>query len=222
MMRLLWRPRTVPSLHQTPRHSSVLVNLSIPNSAQRRSILAIKPDRPSVSFRSRLRAPSHVFDVGIELSRSLAWIIVDLVTLVTACALTVDPNGLSSCPDPRMHALIWQQSGGEPWSFSVPGQGWPRVFPTVQDTIRGARASVGGQIRVGLTGLRADGAAAIAEMFAPCPNIAIAASQIAQLAERCRTHWRFKADPIYCALRPIAARGNGPTSWSRTPSRLPS
>ena len=34
----------------------------------------------------------------------------DLVTLVTACALSVDPK--------LMHALVWHQSGGEPWAVS--------------------------------------------------------------------------------------------------------
>jgi hypothetical protein len=145
----------------------------------------------------------------MALSRSLAWIVVDVVTLVTACALNVDPNGLTSRPDPMVMQLIWQQSGGEPWSLSAPRQGWPRVFPTVQDAIREARASVGGQIRVGLTGLPANGPAATAEMFAPCLNIAFATSQIAQLAERCKTLWRFKADPIYCAI--AAYHG----SWER-------
>jgi len=134
----------------------------------------------------------------------------DLVTLVTACALTVDPNGLPRGPDPRvMHALIWQQSGGEPWSFTVPGQSWARVFPTIQDAIREARASVGGRIRVGLTGMPTDGPAATAAMFAPCPNIAFAASQITQIAERCKTLSRFTADPIYCAI--AAYHG----SWER-------
>jgi hypothetical protein len=38
----------------------------------------------------------------------------DLVTLVAACALTVDSK--------LMHALIWHQSGGEPWSYSVFGR----------------------------------------------------------------------------------------------------
>ena len=67
----------------------------------------------------------------------------DLVTLVTACALTVEPK--------VMHALIWQQSGGEPWSFSVPAESQPRVLPTMQDAIREARAARpdGGRIRVG-------------------------------------------------------------------------
>ena len=38
----------------------------------------------------------------------------DLVTLVTACALGMEPK--------LMQALVWQQSGGDPWSFSVPGR----------------------------------------------------------------------------------------------------
>jgi hypothetical protein len=125
----------------------------------------------------------------------------DLVTLVTGCALTVDPK--------VMHALIWQQSGGEPWSFSAPGQGWARVFPTLEGAIREARASVGGRIRIGLSGLPADGQSASAAMFAPCPNITVAASEIAQLAERCKTLSRFTADPIYCAI--AAYHG----SWER-------
>jgi hypothetical protein len=39
---------------------------------------------------------------------------VDLIALVAACSLTVDPK--------LMHALVWHQSGGEPWSFSVPAE----------------------------------------------------------------------------------------------------
>jgi hypothetical protein len=127
----------------------------------------------------------------------------DLVTLVTACALTVEPK--------VMHALIWQQSGGEPWSFSVPAESQPRVLPTIQDAIREARAARpdGGRIRVGLTGLSTDARSTTAAMFAPCPNITFAARQIVQLGERCKALPRFKADPIYCAI--AAFRG----SWER-------
>jgi hypothetical protein len=46
-------------------------------------------------------------------------------------------------------------------------------------------------------------------MFAPCPNITVAARQIAQLGERCKTLPSFKADPGHCA---IAAYGG---SWDR-------
>lgn len=127
----------------------------------------------------------------------------DLVTLVTACALAVDTK--------VMHALIWQQSSGEPWSFSVSAESQPRVFPTMQDAIREARAARpdGGRIRVGLTGLSTDALSATAMKFAPCPNITLAARQIAQLGERCKTLPRLEAEPIYCAI--AAFRG----SWER-------
>ena len=118
----------------------------------------------------------------------------DLTTLVTACALTVDPK--------IMHALIWHQSGREPWSFAVPGEHQPQVYRTVREAVRAARDTQSGDttIRVGLTGLSANPRTATAAMFAPCPNIAIAARQIAQLAERCRTSPPFKGDPVYCAI----------------------
>jgi hypothetical protein len=117
----------------------------------------------------------------------------DLVTLVTACALTVDPK--------IMHALIWHQSAGEPWSFAVPGERQPQVYQTVREAVRAARATRDGiTIRVGLTGLSLDPPSATAMMFAPCPNITIAAREIAQLSERCRTSPHLKGDPIYCAI----------------------
>jgi hypothetical protein len=104
----------------------------------------------------------------------------DLVTLIAACALSVEPKAI--------HALIWEQSGGEPWSFSVPGESLPRVLPTIQDAIRevGATRPDGARIRVGLTGLSADPRLVTAVLFAPCPNITLAARQITQLAERCK------------------------------------
>jgi hypothetical protein len=130
----------------------------------------------------------------------------DLVTVIAACALSVEPK--------VMHALIWEQSGGEPWSFSVPGESLPRVLPTIQDAIREARATRpdGGRIRVGLTGLSADPRSVTAVLFAPCPNITLAARQIRQLAERCKT--TSKLGPIYCAI--AAYRG----SWHRPDTRF--
>jgi hypothetical protein len=38
-----------------------------------------------------------------------------------------------------MHALIWKQSGGEPWSFLVPGESLPRLLPRLQDAVREAQ-----------------------------------------------------------------------------------
>ena len=128
--------------------------------------------------------------------------VMDLVTLVAACALTLDPK--------IMHALIWHQSGGEPWSFTVPGERQPQVYQTVRDAI-GAMRAVDRDIaiRVGLTGLSADPRSVSVAMFAPCPNITLAPRQIAQLGERCKTSPRFKGDPIYCAI--AAYRG----AWDR-------
>lgn len=125
----------------------------------------------------------------------------DLVTLITACALTVEPK--------LMHALIFEQSGGEPWSFSEAGQGYARVLPTIQDAIREARAvpSDAGRVRIGLAGLPTDPRSVTAMMFAPCPNITIAARQIAQLTARCKNS--SKSSPTYCAI--AAYHG----SWDR-------
>jgi hypothetical protein len=125
----------------------------------------------------------------------------DLVTLIAACALSVEPK--------VMHALIWEQSGGEPWSFSVSGESLPRVFPTIQDAIRETRGAhpSGDRIRVGLTGLSTTARSATAAMFAPCPNITAAARLISKFAERCKV--TSNANPIYCAI--AAYRG----SWDR-------
>ena len=58
----------------------------------------------------------------------------DLVTLVTACALAVEPK--------LMHALIWQQSGGEPWAVSMQNEALPRVYTSMQEAIRETRAGL--------------------------------------------------------------------------------
>jgi hypothetical protein len=132
----------------------------------------------------------------------------DLVTLVTACAFTVDPK--------IMHALIWHQSGGEPWSFTAPGEHQPQVYRTVGDAVRAAHATYPDDvsIRAGLTGLPATPRSATAAMFAPCRNVSTAARQIAQLAERCTASAHIKGDPIYCAI--AVYRG----SWERPDNAL--
>ena len=130
----------------------------------------------------------------------------DLVTLITACALSIDPK--------VMHALIFEQSGGEPWSFLVPGESLARVLPTLQDAIREARAvrPLGARIRVGLTGLPANPRAVTASLFAPCQNITLAARQITPFVELCTA--TSKPDPIYCSI--AAFRG----SWDRPDTRF--
>jgi hypothetical protein len=125
----------------------------------------------------------------------------DLVTLIAACALNVEPK--------LMHALIWKQSGGEPWSFSVPGESLLRVLPTLQDAVREAQATrpEGDRIRVGLTGLSTYPRSVTAVTFAPCQNVAIAARQLTQLVARCNP--TSNSDPTHCAI--AAYRG----SWDR-------
>jgi hypothetical protein len=141
----------------------------------------------------------------------------DLVTLVAACALMVDPKSLPSGLDPRvMHALIWHQSGGEPWSFSVPGERQLKVYRDMRQALREAQLSRRhvGSIRVGLTGLATDSRSASLAMFVPCANIAVAARQIAQLMDRCKTDPRFAANPIHCAI--AAYRG----SWEHPDTKF--
>jgi hypothetical protein len=127
----------------------------------------------------------------------------DLTTLITACALTVDPN--------IMHALTWHQSGGEPWAFSVSGQHHPQVLPSMEDAVRAARDTQPKDvvIRVGLTGLPGTPRSVTATMFTPCSNIASAARRIAQLVELCKASTRSKGDPNRCAI--AAYHG----SWER-------
>jgi hypothetical protein len=127
----------------------------------------------------------------------------DLVTLVTACALSVEPK--------LMHALIWHQSGGEPWAVAVQNEGMPRVYSSMQEAISEAHSiSIPNDtVRVGLAGLPVSPLKANAAMFLPCRNVAIAAQRIARLAERCKTHPRLKADPTFCGV--AVYRG----SWQR-------
>jgi Transglycosylase SLT domain len=118
----------------------------------------------------------------------------DLVALVAACALTVDPK--------LMHALIWHQSGGEPWSFSVQAERQPQVYRSAGEAVHEARTALPGGvlIRVGLTGLAAHPTTATAAMFTPCQNISMAARQIAQLVDRCKTAPPVETDSNHCAI----------------------
>ena len=118
----------------------------------------------------------------------------DLVTLVTACALAVEPK--------LMHALIWHQSGGEPWAISVQSEPNPRVYSSMRDAIRETRAGSARNdtVRVGLAGLSIAPSKVAAAVLLPCRNVAIAAAQIAKLADRCKSHPRLKADTTFCAV----------------------
>jgi hypothetical protein len=132
----------------------------------------------------------------------------DLVTLVATCALTVDPK--------LMHALIWQQSGGEPWSFSVLGERQPQVYRSAREAVHEAHFArpTGVPIRIGLTGLATDSASATLAMFMPCLNISTTAGQITQLVDRCKTVPPFMANPVRCAI--AAYRG----SWDHPDNKF--
>ena len=132
----------------------------------------------------------------------------DLITLVATCALTVDPK--------LMHALIWHQSGGEPWSVSAAGGRQPQVYRSAREAVRETQAAYPQRvpIRVGLTGLAAESTSATEAMFTPCLNISMAARQIAQLVERCKAAPSFKADPVRCAI--AAYHG----SWDRPDNKF--
>jgi hypothetical protein len=138
----------------------------------------------------------------------------DLVTLIAACALSIEPTSPPSGLDRKvMQALILEQSGGEPWSFSLQGEDFARVLPTMHDALREARAVRPDRqkIHVGLAGLPTNPASATALMFAPCPNIALATLEIAQFVDRCKT--TSKPDPIYCAIAAYHGSWERPDEW---------
>lgn len=116
----------------------------------------------------------------------------DLVTLVTACALGANPK--------LMQALIWQQSGGNPWAVSVPGEPSPRIYTSMGQAISATRSlpHTIGDVRVGLTGLPVPPANVTRAVFLPCWNVAIAAQQVTGLLQRCAA--RTQTTTISCAL----------------------
>src|SRR6202795_3629857 len=132
----------------------------------------------------------------------------DLVALVAACALAADPK--------LMHALIWHQSGGEPWSFSVAGERQPRIYGSAREAVAEVHSSAPTDlpIRIGLTGLAVDSGSATLAMLMPCPNISIGARKVTQLIDRCKITSRFTAHSIHCA---IAAYGG---SWDRPDNKF--
>jgi hypothetical protein len=134
----------------------------------------------------------------------------DLTTLITACALTVDPK--------IMHALIWHQSGGEPWAFSVSGQRQPQVLRNMEDAVGAARGIQPENIaiRVGLAGLPGTPRAVTVTTFTPCSNIASAARQ--SLLSCAGPPVAQRATRFAAPLRPTMARGNGLITASQTPS----
>ena len=128
----------------------------------------------------------------------------DLLTLVSVCSIAFEPA--------MMHSVIWHESRGEPWSYSVPGQGLGYAFPSMSEAIEAAREAQSeiqtedrfATIRVGLTGLEVDLEAMTAQpneaMFEPCANVTIASTRLARLAEQCVESDVFAGSPTFCAV----------------------
>ena len=132
----------------------------------------------------------------------------NLVTLVTACALAVDPK--------LMHALVWHQSGGEPWAVSLQGEANPRgLSEHAGRDPRNPRSASDNVVRVGLAGFPVPLSKLSASVLLPCRNVAMAAAlQISRLMGRCKNHPRLKTDPNLCSV--AVYRG----SWERPDVRF--
>jgi hypothetical protein len=193
----------------------------------RASVIRLRfPDRlvscqsASAVFQTDHCAEARRFQSNVDAATILkpyCWsVAMNLRTLVTACALTVDPK--------IMHALIRHQSGGEPWAFSVSGH-QPQVL-RAQGTPSMQARHLAGRCRhtVGLAGLPGAPRNVTATMFAPCFNIASAVRQLAQLAERLQLALEGRSDPLRrCGLARLVATarqrlcgcGQGPRSMLR-------
>src|SRR4029077_17041564 len=99
----------------------------------------------AVSHWPSTAVPANFLKVAHRCRRSEP--LMDLVTLVTACALGVEPK--------LMHALIWHQSGGEPWAVAEQNEAMSRGYSSMQDAVSEVPSiSIASDtVRVGLAGL---------------------------------------------------------------------
>jgi hypothetical protein len=111
-----------------------------------------------------------------------------------------------------MHALIWHESAGDPWSFSVPSEVDRRTYRTLQDALTAATAMRQAIIRVGLAGLPVNSLALSPAMFMPCANLVAASRELGKYMERCNS--AAKPDATSCAI--AAYHG----SWERPDERF--
>ena len=119
----------------------------------------------------------------------------DLVTLVTACALAVDPK--------LMHALVWHQSGGEPWAVSRARRSEPARLSEHAATRSGRRASSFIRehgARRSCRRLRAAIEASRHPFFCHAAMSRWRPCRSASYTSRCKTHPRLKTDPTFCAV----------------------
>lgn len=123
----------------------------------------------------------------------------DLVSLIAACAVDYDRA--------TMHKLVALESGGEPYSYRVVGEGKNHTFDTAQAAIDAALAEQdsGSQLRLGLAGLqtdlRSDAAKPVEMLFQPCSNLLLAARQLSLTEANCeKTGEGVEGSPAYCAI----------------------
>lgn len=122
----------------------------------------------------------------------------DLVGVIADCAIGVDAQ--------LMHALVWNESRGSPWSFRTEVVGEPRVYRSRAEAVREAlRARTGSRpVRIGLTGLAVapvqSNAQAIEELIEPCANVKAAARRLTELQNRCFRELRFGPETVRCTF----------------------
>jgi Transglycosylase SLT domain len=125
--------------------------------------------------------------------------VLDLMSLITVCAIGIDPS--------IMHALVWHESAGDPWSFSVRGDVDRRTYRTLEDAVAAAKTMPPGIIRVGLAGLPVESLTLSTEIFMPCANLAAATRELGRDIQRCGSGPSvLKPDVIWCAI--AAYRGS--------------
>jgi hypothetical protein len=220
--------RARQSRSRTPRVAGLPSNRCRPGFSLElgRAVITRQPLLRSESLIGNPRPSRTVFVVRTTLQVSTECIPVGLLTLMIACALTVEPESPPSGPGPEGDACADLRAIGRPTVVVLSaGERPPRSLQACRMTIREARTarSEVGRVRVGLSGLSTDPRSLTAAMlFAPCPNIAFAARQIAQLSDRCRTLACFKAGPIYCAIAAYHGSWERPPPCSLTPSGRPS
>jgi hypothetical protein len=118
----------------------------------------------------------------------------DFMKLAAVCALGVEPK--------RIHALVWHQSGGGPWSFPLPGA--PRSPNLFDDAGRVSRSADTG--RRGLHDHYRPRRSAYRFILRDGGNLHAAgkhgdggtADRV--FAERCKTLSRYGADLVFCAV----------------------
>jgi hypothetical protein len=115
--------------------------------------------------------------------------------------------------DPRlMHALVWYESTGDPWSFSVAGEVDRRTYRTLRDVVTAVATLPQGTIRVGLAGVPIDSLTLSPTLFMPCANLVTASQELGRDIDRCTS--ASKVDAISCAI--AAYHG----SWERPDERF--